>query len=92
MTAGESEFLETLAESERTHFRHLAMVRPQLPTEGQVHMLEGLARSLASPRLLALMARTGWPTGPFCSDWQKTRPRPKASAATWRWWSRSSTR
>jgi len=56
--AGESVFLETLTESERTHFRHLAMVRPQLPTEGQVHMLEGLARSLGSPRLLALMART----------------------------------
>ena len=58
MTSGESVFLETLTESERLHFRHLAMVRPQLPTEGQVHMLEGLARSLASPRLLALMART----------------------------------
>lgn len=58
MIAGESVFLETLTESERTHFRHLAMVRPQLPTEGQVHMLEGLARSLGSPRLLALMART----------------------------------
>jgi hypothetical protein len=34
------------------------MVRPQLPSEGQIHMLEGLARSLASPRLLTLMART----------------------------------
>jgi hypothetical protein len=34
------------------------MVRPQLPTEGQIHMLEGLAHSLGSPRLLALMART----------------------------------
>ena len=40
------------------HFRHLAMVRPQLPSEGQIHMLEGLARTLASPRLLTLMART----------------------------------
>lgn len=58
MTVEESAFLESLAESERIHFRHLAMVRPQLPTESQVHMLEGLARSLASPRLLALMART----------------------------------
>jgi len=56
--SGESAFLETLPEPERLHFRHLAMVRPQLPSEGQVHMLEGLARSLASPRLLALMART----------------------------------
>ncbi len=58
MTAGESAFLETLTDSDRVHFHHLAMVRPQLPTEGQVHMLEGLARSLASPRLLVLMART----------------------------------
>ncbi len=58
MTAGESVFVETLTESERIHFRHLALVRPQLPSEGQVHMLEGLARSLASPRLLTLMART----------------------------------
>jgi hypothetical protein len=56
--AGESEFLETLAESERIHFRHLSLVRPQLPSESQIHMLEGLARSLASPRLLTLMART----------------------------------
>ncbi len=58
MIAGESEFLETLTEPERLHFRHLAMVRPQLPSDGQIHMLEGLARSLPSPRLLTLMART----------------------------------
>jgi len=58
VTAGESVILETLTEPERIHFRHLALVRPQLPTEGQLHMLEGLARTLASPRLLALMART----------------------------------
>lgn len=58
MTAEESAFLEGLAESERMHFRHLALIRPQLPTESQIHMLEGLARSLASPRLLTLMART----------------------------------
>ncbi len=58
MTEGESKFLETLTESERIHFRHLMLIRPQLPSEGQVHMLEGLARTLASPRLLALMART----------------------------------
>jgi len=56
--SGESVFLETLTEPERLHFRHLAMVRPQLPSEGQIRMLEGLARSLSSPRLLALMART----------------------------------
>jgi len=58
VTAGESAFLETLTEPDRIHFRHLALVRPQLPTESQIHMLEGLARSLASPRLLTLMART----------------------------------
>jgi hypothetical protein len=57
-SAGESKLLETLTESEQIHFRNLALIRPQLPSEGQVHMLEGLARSLASPRLLALMART----------------------------------
>ena len=58
MTAGASGFLDSLPELERMHFRHLAMVRPQLPSESQVRMLEGLARSLASPRLLTLMART----------------------------------
>ena len=58
MTEGESAFLESLPEPERIHFRHLAMVRPQLPSDGQIRMLEGLARSLASPRLLTLMART----------------------------------
>ncbi len=51
-------FLADLAEPERIHFRHLALIRPQLPSEGQIRMLEGLARSLASPRLLTLMART----------------------------------
>ena len=58
MTAGESSFLETLAEPDRIHFRHLAMTRPQLPTGNQILMLEGLAHSLRSPHLLALMART----------------------------------
>ncbi len=58
MTEGESAFLESLTEPERMHFRHLAMVRPQLPTESQIYMLEGLARTQASPRLLTLMART----------------------------------
>jgi hypothetical protein len=55
---GESAFLETLTEPERIHFRHLALVRPQLPSDGQIRMLVGLARSLTSPRLLTLMART----------------------------------
>ena len=58
MTAGESSFLETLAEPDRIHFRHLAMMRPQLPSGNQIQMLEGLAHSLRSPHLLALMART----------------------------------
>ena len=58
MTEGESAFLETLTESERAHFHHLALIRPQLPSESQSRMLEGLARSLVSPRLLVLMART----------------------------------
>lgn len=54
----EATFLTSLGESDRIHFRHLALIRPQLPTESQVMMLEGLARSLVSPRLLTLMART----------------------------------
>jgi len=58
VTEAEDAFLASLAEPEQIHFRHLALVRPQLPTESQVRMLEGLARSLASPRLLTLMART----------------------------------
>jgi hypothetical protein len=58
VTEGESAFLETLTESERAHFHHLALIRPQLPSESQSRMLEGLARSLVSPRLLVLMART----------------------------------
>ena len=51
-------FLASLDESERPHFRHLALIRPQLPSEGQIRLLEGLAQSLVSPRLLTLMART----------------------------------
>lgn len=58
MADTEGAFIDSLTDSEQIHFRHLALVRPQLPTESQVHMLEGLARTLASPRLLTLMART----------------------------------
>lgn len=58
MREAESAFLASLSEPERIHFRHLALVRPQLPSESQIRMLEGLAKSLASPRLLTLMART----------------------------------
>ncbi|HJW08321.1 MAG TPA: hypothetical protein VJ483_01730 [Holophagaceae bacterium] len=43
---------------ERLHFQHLALMRPQLATEAQLAHLEGLARNLTSPRLLALMCRT----------------------------------
>ncbi|HJU84767.1 MAG TPA: hypothetical protein VJ600_11185 [Holophagaceae bacterium] len=45
-------------DAERLHFQHLALMRPQLPTESQLTHLEGLARNLNSPRLLALMCRT----------------------------------
>jgi hypothetical protein len=58
LSGTEVEFLASLSEQELPHFRHLAMIRPQLPTESQVRMLEGLARSLPSARLLTLMART----------------------------------
>jgi hypothetical protein len=54
----EAPFLAALPDTDRLHFRNLALIRPQLPSEGQVRMLEGLARSLSSPRLLTLMART----------------------------------
>jgi hypothetical protein len=43
---------------ERLHFQHLALMRPQLATEAQLAHLEGLAKNLNSPRLLALMCRT----------------------------------
>lgn len=58
MTEPKGAFLASLTEPDQIHFRHLALVRPQLPSESQILMLEGLARSLASPRLLTLMART----------------------------------
>ena len=46
------------SEAERLHFPALALIRSQLPTPAQMEHLEGLARNLASPRLLALMCRT----------------------------------
>ena len=46
------------SEAERLHFPSLAMIRSQLPTPAQMEHLEGLARNLSSPRLLALMSRT----------------------------------
>ena len=51
-------FLIELSEQERIHFRNLALIRPQLPTESQLMLIEGLARNLSSPRLLTLIART----------------------------------
>nr|WP_320132829.1 hypothetical protein [uncultured Holophaga sp.] len=54
----ETPFLAQLSEQERVHFRNLALLRPQLPSEGQLQLVEGLARSLNAPRLLTLIART----------------------------------
>lgn len=51
-------FLAELSDTERHHFRTLRLIRPQIPSEGQLNLLEGYARSLASPRLLTLIART----------------------------------
>lgn len=56
---GTEYFLQTeWSEAERLHFPTLAMIRSQLPTAAQLEHLEGLARNLTSPRLLALMCRT----------------------------------
>jgi hypothetical protein len=51
-------FLAELSEQDRIHFRNLALIRPQLPTEGQYSLIEGMARSLSCQRLLTLIART----------------------------------
>jgi len=56
--ADESGFMGQLAEQDRLPFRNLALLRPQAPTEGQLLLVESLARNLASPRLLTLIART----------------------------------
>lgn len=58
MREAEATFLATLSEPDQNHFRNLALIRPQLPTESQIRMLEGLAKTMPSPRLLTLMART----------------------------------
>lgn len=56
---GTEYFLQTdWSEAERLHFPTLALIRPQLPSQTQMDHLEGLARNLTSPRLLALMCRT----------------------------------
>lgn len=51
-------FLAELSDQERNHFRNLALIRPQIPTEGQLSLIEGMARSLGCQRLLTLIART----------------------------------
>jgi len=56
--ADEVAFMAQLPEAERNHFRNLALLRPQVPTEGQLLLVESLARTLAAPRLLTLIART----------------------------------
>lgn len=51
-------FLSEFGEQDRIHFRNLSLLRPQLPTEGQLNLIEGMARSLSNARLLTLIART----------------------------------
>ena len=58
LASRDASFLASLPEQDQLHFRNLALVRPQLPSESQLRLLEGLAGALASPRLLTLMART----------------------------------
>jgi len=56
--ADEVAFMAQLPETDRLHFRNLALIRPQVPTEGQLLLIEGLARTLSSPQLLTLITRT----------------------------------
>ena len=56
MDTTEVPFLQELSEQERLHFRNLVLIRPQLPSESQIQLIEGLARSLRAPRLLTLIA------------------------------------
>lgn len=58
MATPETPFLLELSEQERMHFRNMALIRPQIPTDSQLLLIEGLARNLASPRLLTLISRT----------------------------------
>jgi hypothetical protein len=51
-------FLAELSDQERNHFRNLALIRTQIPTESQFTLIEGMARSLSCQRLLTLIART----------------------------------
>jgi len=54
----DSPFLLRLPETDRLSFRNLALIRPQLPSERQLELVESFARNLNSPRLLTLIART----------------------------------
>lgn len=58
MAEPEPSFLSCLSEQERLHFRNLALIRPQSPSEGQLNLIGGLASNLTHPRLLTLIART----------------------------------
>lgn len=58
MAEPEFPFLAELSDQERNHFRNLALIRPQIPTEAQLSLIEGMARSLSCQRLLTLIART----------------------------------
>jgi len=58
MAEHELPFLAELSDQERNHFRNLALIRTQIPTEGQFNLLEGMSRSLSCQRLLTLIART----------------------------------
>jgi hypothetical protein len=51
-------FMAELPEADRLQFRNLALLRPQVPTDRQLALIESLARTLASPRLLTLISRT----------------------------------
>ena len=50
--ADEVAFMAQLPEIDRVHFRNLALIRPQVPTEGQLRLVESLARTLSAPRLV----------------------------------------
>ena len=51
-------FLAELPEQDRLQFRNLVLLRPQVPTDRQLALIESLSRNLSSARLLTLIART----------------------------------
>ena len=58
MAEFELPFLAELSDQERNHFRNLALIRPQIPTDAQLELIEGMCRTLSCQRLLTLIART----------------------------------